>query len=148
MPSVLIRTVCDQFEAQFAPALTSSSDRVALDMGLALLRAVACRVEGELGWMHAEEAATEQLAERLLTMHPDPAVADALAQYRSADMNRTEINALYARYSLSGEILSRVAEATYGPSLASLRNEVRAVLEMRRWHDNLITGGYEAVGRT
>ena len=143
-----IMTVCGQFDTELRAGLVDPSQLVTLDMGLAVLRSAAVRCKHELAWMQEEAAVNEALATALLEHYDDSAVRASLDKYRSSVDDGTDLGARRAAYSASGELLAQVAHAVHVHGLVDLQEQLFDAFALRRRHENAITGGFEAVGRT
>jgi hypothetical protein len=97
-----------------------------------------------------EEADTiETLGLELVARLPEAQpLAQALADYERGKVAVREMADVHAHYERASELLARAAEAAYEANDAQSIREVTAVFEHRRDHQNAVSGGYEAVGRS
>jgi hypothetical protein len=144
----LIDAVRVDLRDRVAPLVSDPIARMALDMSIAILGSAAVRSSHELAWMLEECDAVEAAARRLAERLPDPGpIADALAACeRHAGAGR-DLAGVHARYAQAGEVLARLGDAAYDADDAEAIREVWALLEQRRAHQDIVTGGYTAVGR-
>jgi hypothetical protein len=137
----LIQAVRLDLQSRVAPFVTDPIARMALDMSIAVLGSAAVRSTNELGWMREEAEAIGALARRLAERLP---IGDVLAD---GPVDAADMTALHARYAAASELLARLAEAAYDADDAEAIEEVWALLRQRRDHQDMVTGGYTAVGR-
>jgi hypothetical protein len=145
----LIEAARHDLQERVAPFVTDPVANVALQMSILVLGSAMVRAEHELPWMLEEADEIETVARRLVTRLPSAeALSEALWDYeqrRTAGRNIAEVT---ARYERASELLSRAAEAAYEAGDPAAIREVMALFEQRRDHQNAVTGGYGAVGRT
>jgi hypothetical protein len=137
----LIEAVRLDLQSRVAPFVTDPIARMALDMSIAVLGSAAVRSANELGWMREEAEAIGALARRLAERLP---IGDVPAD---GPVDAADMTALHARYAEAGELLARLAEAAYDADDVEAIDEVWALLRQRRDHQDMVTGGYTAVGR-
>jgi cytochrome c556 len=127
----LIEAVRTDLQTRVAPHVTDPTASVALAMSIAVLGSAAVRSAHELEWMLEEADAIERLAGKPAGARP--ALSDMAA--------------VRAHYTRASELLAQLAEAAYDADDSDAIAEVWALLEQRREHQNIVTGGYTAVGR-
>ena len=137
----LIEAVRTDLQTRVAPHVTDPTASVALAMSIAVLGSAAVRSSHELGWMLEEAGAIRALARRLAERLP---VDDSLADDEPPVCDMT---AVHARYTRASELLAQLADAAYDADDSDAIAQVWALLEQRREHQNIVTGGYTAVGR-
>jgi hypothetical protein len=145
----LIDATCVELETKVAPAVTDQAVKVVLDMAVAVLRSASVRCANELAWMREEADSIEEVARRLIAeLRGSAALADALRAYTDDRTDSRYLHDAIADYGRVSEVLSRAAEAAYAAGDAEHRAAVMRLFQHRMAHENAITGGFEAVGRT
>jgi hypothetical protein len=125
----LIEAVRLDLRERVAPCVSDPTARAVLEMSIAVLGSAAVRSAHELDWMLEEIEAIEARA-------GEPGEGPPV-----------DVTAVRARYARASELLARLADAAYDAGDADAIAGVWALLEQRREHQNLVTGGYTAVGR-
>jgi hypothetical protein len=125
----LIEAVRLDLRERVAPCVVDPTALAVLEMSIAVLGSAAVRSAHELEWMLEEAEAIEAHA-------GEP-----------SDEPTVDITALRARYARAGELLAGMADAAYDAGDADAIADVWALLEQRREHQDIVTGGYTAVGR-
>jgi hypothetical protein len=146
----LIEAVAAGLERDVAPELRDPPAKLAMGMALQVLRTIAVRSTSEIAWMHEEAVAIEAVAQRMVAEIPDGngALSSALDEYIANRSSSLHLEDLQASYALASEVLSCATELAYGLGTVEHRGAVHRLFEQRVTHENAITGGYEAVGRT
>ena len=144
----LIDAVCAELANEVAPVLDGPR-RVVLDMAIGVLRAAAVRCATEISWMNEEAAAIEALGRQLAAEIPDSAdLAAALADYDDARTANVLLADVQSAYECAGEVLSCAIEAAYRTGRSDHIAAVTDLVRERVAHQNVVTGTFEAVGRS
>jgi hypothetical protein len=144
----LIDAVCAELANEVAPALDGPT-RVVLDMAIGVLSAAAVRCATEISWMNEEAAAIEQLGRRLAAEIPDPTdLRTAIAAYDGARTASALLADVQSAYECAGEVLSCAIEAAYRTGRSDHIAAVTELVRERIAHQNVVTGTFEAVGRS
>jgi phosphopantothenoylcysteine synthetase/decarboxylase len=146
----VIEAVAAGLERDVASEPHEPPAQLAMGMALQVLRAVAVRTANEREWMHQESAAIEELAGRLLDELPDggAGLRTALDAYLAGAGEERCLDAAVDNYQRASEVLSCATELVYLAGSAQQRAAVHRLFEQRLAHENAITGGYKAVGRS
>jgi hypothetical protein len=146
----VIEAVAAGLDRDVASELREPPAQLALGMALQVLRAVAVRSANELVWMHEEGAAIETIARRLLDELPNggSGLRTALEAYVAGSGDERGLDGAVERYQLASEVLSCATELVYTAGNEQQRAMVHRLFEQRLAHENAITGGYQAVGRS
>jgi predicted NAD/FAD-dependent oxidoreductase len=143
----LLDVVRQELAETVAPVATDPQIQASLQMIDHILGTLAVRADHEIAWMVEESDALAELGEDIVDAQPDATrVAAAVAALRAVDTRSLHYDAVAARYSLAGEILSCAFEAV--PADSPLRPAVDAQLDTRLGHEVEIMGDFELVGRT
>ena len=148
-PAVL-ETIADGMASVVVPEVTEPAAQLAMGMALQVLRTAAMRSGNELAWMREEANAIEDVAKRLLAEVEGggTALAAALDVYTAQRTDSLYLADARADYERASEVLSCAAELAYSAGTSEHRMAVHRLFEQRMAHENAITGGYQAVGRT
>lgn len=145
----LVDVVRAELAGRIAPAIEDPATRIALDMVLAILKSVSVRSAHEIDWMKQE-------AEQILATgrgfveafgRPGP-LTTAIAAFDDAPARGLGLAEVCREYELASEVLSACAELAYSQGTPVHREQIREHFDHRLRHEDTITGGYEAVGRT
>lgn len=148
--SNVLDTLATGLDSSVTPNVTEAPAQLALGMALQVLRTAAARSASELAWMREEASAIEDLARRLIEELPHEstglsAAFDCYIAGRTYSLNLVDAQSDYERAS---EVLSCAAELAYTAGGSEQKAAVHRLFEQRLAHENAITGGYQAVGRT
>lgn len=146
----LLEVVRKELADNVAAAVTDPQVVTNLRMIDQILGTLAIRADHELGWMAEEMAAIDAMGEQVATSGlPDAAaVAEALAEFRSARTTSLHTADVTDDYNRATEVLSRCVEVTF-TSPGDLRDSVRALLEARLAHETEVIGpDFQLVGRS
>jgi hypothetical protein len=146
----VIEAIIDGLDTTVAPELIEPPAQLAMGMALQVLRTIAVRSANEIAWMQEESVAIEALARRMLVDIPDEnaALSGALDEYVANTASSLHLGDAQARYERASEVLSCATELAYARGAAEHRAAVHRLFEQRLAHENSITGGSEAVGRS
>jgi hypothetical protein len=146
----VIHAVIAGIETSLAPDLAGAPAQLAAGMAVQVLRTAAVRSGNEVAWMREEANAIEHQARRLIDEipHGHDALASALQEYVANRTDRLYLADALVDYELVSEVLSCAAELAYVAGSDEHRCAVHRLFEQRLVHENVTTGGYQAVGRT
>jgi hypothetical protein len=138
--------------AELAETLSGISDdpRVVNCLGMvdSMLASIAVRCDHEIGWMIAEIAEIDEVADHLVAAghDPDGRIADGLKRLRGSDRASFDTASVRTDYHLASTILADCAEVAVTVG-GQPRQRVEAVLATRLDHEQQIRGALELVGR-
>lgn len=141
----LIETVCSGLTTKVGPALTTASDRMVLDMAVAVLSGAAVCCANELAWMHEEVDAIERVTTNVLAELPE---ATALAAFTEAKTDSRYLAAARTNYERASEVLSCLAESAFLDGNPGRLASVNELYGQRMANENVVTGQFLAIGRT
>jgi hypothetical protein len=146
----IVETIIEGLESSVVPEVHEAPAQLAIGMALQVLRTTAMRSGNEVAWMREECDAVEALATHLIADLPvhSGALRTALDAYTRQKTGSLYLAIAQLDYERAGEVLSCAAELAYAHGGDEHRVAIHRLFEQRLAHENAITGGYQAVGRS